>query len=167
MKLLLDTHVFLWYISGASRLPARIRDNIRDPTNEVYLSVVSLWEAIIKNQIGKLPLPEPPEQYLPRQREQHLITSLAVDEARVVHLASLPQLHRDPFDRLLITLINGRRRVMGSPAGSRKDLRDTWEFAAAHGVRPRVTRMPLEAAGEALALMHDRRVRGRIVLMTE
>ena len=53
---------------------------------------------------------------------------------------------------------------MGSPAGCRKDLRDTLEFAAAHGVRPRVTRMPLESAGEALARMHAGQVRGRVVL---
>lgn len=48
MKLLLDTHVFLWFISGDKRLPEGIRDSIRDLNNEVYLSVVSLWEATVK-----------------------------------------------------------------------------------------------------------------------
>lgn len=52
MKLLLDTHVFLWFISGDERLPAGIRDSIRDLNNEVYLSVVSLWETTIKYQLG-------------------------------------------------------------------------------------------------------------------
>jgi PIN domain nuclease of toxin-antitoxin system len=102
MRLLLDTHIFLWYISAARQLPARIRDVIADPGNEVYLSVVSVWEAIIKFQLGKLPLPEPPEVYLPRAREQHGIRILPVDEASVVRHMHLPPLHRDPFDRLLI-----------------------------------------------------------------
>jgi len=61
MKLLLDTHVFLWFISGDSRLPDAMRDNIRD---------------LIKHQLGKLPLPQPPEVYLPAQRERHQISSV-------------------------------------------------------------------------------------------
>jgi len=102
MRLLLDTHILLWYISAAGRLPARIRDRIRDPDAEVYLSVVSVWEAIIKYQLGKLTLPEPPQTYLPRERELHRIASLPVDEASVIRLMYLPMLHRDPFDRLII-----------------------------------------------------------------
>jgi PIN domain nuclease of toxin-antitoxin system len=66
------------------------------------LRVVSLWEAIIKYQLGRLPLPEPPQILLPRLRDQHLIQSLPVDEASVLRLADLPSAHRDPFDRLLI-----------------------------------------------------------------
>lgn len=67
-----------------------------------------------------------------------------------------------PFD-----LIMGRRRLMGSPAGSRKDLRDVLEFAAAHNVRPTVTRIPLEDAGKALKEMHEGRIRGRAVLVMQ
>lgn len=59
MKLLLDTHIFLWYISGDSKLPATLRDGIRNLENEVYPSVVSVWEVIIKHRLGELPLPEP------------------------------------------------------------------------------------------------------------
>jgi PIN domain nuclease of toxin-antitoxin system len=102
MKLLLDTHVFLWYISGDKRLPSAMRESIRDPDNEVYLSIVSVWETIIKHQLGKLPLSQPPEGYLPLQREQHQISSLSLDEASVSHLTGLPSIHRDPFDRILI-----------------------------------------------------------------
>lgn len=102
MKLLLDTHVFLWYISADARLPAVFRDAIRDPTNEVYLSVVSVWEAVIKYALGKLPLPEAPATYLPRQRAAHRIMTLPIDEAVIAHLANLAPLHRDPFDRILI-----------------------------------------------------------------
>jgi PIN domain nuclease of toxin-antitoxin system len=78
MKFLLDTHIFLWFISGDTRLPAGWRDTIRQPQHEIFLSVVSLWETIIKYQLGKLPLPEPPETYLPIQRERHKITDLAL-----------------------------------------------------------------------------------------
>jgi PIN domain nuclease of toxin-antitoxin system len=102
MKILLDTHIFLWFISGDSRLSVDIRDAIRNTDNEVYLSAVSLWESIIKYQLGKLPLPEPPQTYLPKQRDLHQIVSLAVEEKSVAQLAKLPPLHRDPFDRMLI-----------------------------------------------------------------
>jgi PIN domain nuclease of toxin-antitoxin system len=102
MRLLLDTHVFLWYISADPQLPVVFRDAIRDPANEVYLSVASVWEAVIKYALGKLPLPEAPAEYLPRQREAHRIAPLPVEEAALAHLAGLPPLHRDPFDRILI-----------------------------------------------------------------
>jgi PIN domain nuclease of toxin-antitoxin system len=102
MKILLDTHIFLWFISGDSRLSIELRDAIRDSDNAIYLSVISIWESSIKYQLGKLPLPEPPEIYLPRQRDLHQITSLAIDERSVIQLAKLPPLHRDPFDRMLI-----------------------------------------------------------------
>ncbi len=102
MRLLLDTHIFLWYISADPRLPAEVRDAICDPANEAYLSVASVWEAVIKHALGKLPLPAPPAEYLPQQREAHRIASLPVEEAALAHLAGLPALHRDPFDRILI-----------------------------------------------------------------
>lgn len=102
MRILLDTHIFLWFISGDTQLSTDVRDAIRDLDNEVYLSSVSIWETVIKYQLGKLPLPEPPEAYLPKQRDLHQISSLALDESSVVQLAKLPPLHRDPFDRMLI-----------------------------------------------------------------
>ncbi len=102
MKILLDTHIFLWFISADIRLSTDVREAIRDPDNEVYLSAVSVWEAIVKYQLGKLPLPEPPEIYLPKQRDIHQIVSLALDESSVAQLANLPPLHCDPFDRMLI-----------------------------------------------------------------
>ncbi|MDX2098899.1 MAG: type II toxin-antitoxin system VapC family toxin [Leptolyngbyaceae cyanobacterium bins.59] len=102
MKILLDTHIFLWFISGDTRLSTDVRDAIRDLENEVYLSSISVWEAIVKHQLGKLPLPEPPKSYLPKQRDLHQISSLALDESSVVQLDKLPPLHRDPFDRMLI-----------------------------------------------------------------
>jgi len=102
MKLLLDTHIFLWFISGDPHLPDFMRGSIQNPDNDVYLSVVSVWEAIVKYQLRKLALPHPPESYLPEQRERHQIASLVLDEASVSRLARLPSLHRDPFDRMII-----------------------------------------------------------------
>jgi PIN domain nuclease of toxin-antitoxin system len=102
MRLLLDTHVFLWFISADGKLPSNWRDAIRDPENQVYLSVVSLWETIIKNAIGKLPLPERPETYIPKHRARHQIESFPLDERSVSHLADLPAIHKDPFDRMLV-----------------------------------------------------------------
>lgn len=103
MRLLLDTHIFLWYITGDRRLGDRIRDAISDPKNDVYLSVISLWESIVKHKLGKLPLPGSPETYLPEQRERHMVSSLELDKASVANLASLPPIHRDPFDRMLVS----------------------------------------------------------------
>jgi PIN domain nuclease of toxin-antitoxin system len=102
MRILLDTHIFLWFISGDTQLSTDVRDAIRDPDNEVYLSAISVWEAIVKYQLGKLPLPEHPETYLPKQRDLHQIASLDLNESSVLQLAKLPPLHRDPFDRMLI-----------------------------------------------------------------
>jgi PIN domain nuclease of toxin-antitoxin system len=102
MRILLDTHIFLWFISGDTQLSMDVRDAIRDPDNEVYLSAISVWEAIVKYQLGKLPLPEHPETYLPKQRDLHQIASLDLNESSVLQLAKLLTLHRDPFDRMLI-----------------------------------------------------------------
>src|SRR5688572_15250497 len=102
MRILLDTHAFLWYLSDDPRLPAPFLAAIQDPANEVYLSAASVWEAVVKYHTGKLPLPAPPEVFLPTQREVHRIASLAIDEGAMPYLAGLPPLHRDPFDRLLV-----------------------------------------------------------------
>jgi len=89
MRLLLDTHIFLWYITADPSLPTAFRAAIQDPANEVFLSVASVWEAVIKYSLGKLPLPASPEQYLPRQRELHQIASLPIEEGALGHLAAL------------------------------------------------------------------------------
>jgi PIN domain nuclease of toxin-antitoxin system len=102
MKFLLDTHIFLWFINHDAHLRTDVGEAIRNPSNEVYLSVVSIWECVIKYQVGKLYFSESPESYLPRKRREHLIKSLVVDEGSIEYLVSLPSLHRDPFDRLLI-----------------------------------------------------------------
>jgi PIN domain nuclease of toxin-antitoxin system len=102
MELLLDTHIFLRYISADPKLHAAHQAVIQDPSNKVFLSVASIWEAVIKHRLGKLPLPSAPAEYLPRQRHVHGIATLPIEEGAMTHLASLPPLHRDPFDRLIV-----------------------------------------------------------------
>jgi PIN domain nuclease of toxin-antitoxin system len=102
MRLLLDTHIFLWYISAETRLSATHRAAIENRANDVFLSAASVWEVVIKHGLGKLPLPESPAAYLPKQRDLHGIMPLPIDEGAMEHLAALPQIHRDPFDRILV-----------------------------------------------------------------
>ncbi len=90
MRLLLDTHIFLWFISADSRLPLLFRDAIREPNNGIFLRVASLWEIIIKSNLGKLPLSQSPEIYIPRQRQIHQIKSLPITESSLKNLVSLP-----------------------------------------------------------------------------
>ena len=106
MRLLLDTHIFLWYITGDPRLPNTPLQLIRESSNDVYLSVVSVWEVLVKYQLGRLSLPQPPIHYVPQQRERHRIASLRLDEESVAKLPELPHLHRDPFDRMLLCQAN-------------------------------------------------------------
>jgi PIN domain nuclease of toxin-antitoxin system len=89
-------------VAGDTKLSSRVASAVRDPHNEVFLSVVSFWEISLKHNLGKLPLPQPPEQFVPLQRELHFIAPLVLDEAAVANLSTLPGLHRDPFDRMLV-----------------------------------------------------------------
>ena len=102
MNLLLDTHSFLWFITNDRRLSVETAEAIRDSSTEVYLSVASVWEIVIKHGLGKMPLPAPPETFLTEQRSAHGIRTLSNDEGAMPYLAALPRLHGDPFDRLLI-----------------------------------------------------------------
>lgn len=73
-----------------------------DPANEVFLSAASAWEIAIKHKMGRLPLPQPPETFVPGNREAHGIEPLGLDERAALRAGRLPDLHRDPFDRALV-----------------------------------------------------------------
>lgn len=103
MNLLLDTHIFLWLITNDPQLSTKARLAIEDGNNDVFLSVVSVWEITIKYKLGKLPLPQSPEVFLPSQRKLHSVTTLPLEEECIQQLVQLPDLHRDPFDRMLIS----------------------------------------------------------------
>ncbi len=101
MRLLLDTHVFLWLQTE----PERIGDHlplVEDRTTTLLLSAASAWEIAIKYGIGRLPLPEPPERYVPTRMRAIGAEALPIEHAHALAVAVLPALHRDPFDRLLI-----------------------------------------------------------------
>ena len=83
MKILLDTHIFLWLIDNDVRLKTQWLNEIKNPNNEIFLSVASVWECIIKYQIGKLSFPESPEIYLPEKRKENLIKSSIIIEGNL------------------------------------------------------------------------------------
>ncbi|MGG6269803.1 type II toxin-antitoxin system VapC family toxin [Leptolyngbya sp. AN03gr2] len=102
MRVLLDTHAFLWWMSDDSQLSTAARAIISDPENTIFVSVVSVWEIIIKQGTGKLILSEPAEDYVPDRIRSNQFSTLSVEMRHILRIASLPALHRDPFDRLLI-----------------------------------------------------------------
>lgn len=102
MKLLLDTHCFLWWFANDPRLGEHARDLVGDGENEVFLSAASSWEIAIKVSLGKLTLPEPPEQYVPSRLATQDIRGLAIEHAHALRVSALPPLHTDPFDRMLV-----------------------------------------------------------------
>lgn len=113
MQIIIDTHIFLWYINGDEKLNPKYKELISDASNEIYLSVASVWECIIKEQIGKLAFPSPASVYLVSKRIEHNILSMVIDEGSLSYLNTIPQLHRDPFDRLIIcqALKNGSKLI--------------------------------------------------------
>lgn len=103
MRFLLDTVPFLWAASDDRRLAPAARDGIMDADNEVFLSAVSGWEIGVKHTLGKLPLPEPPDRFVPAVRERMGVAALPLEEGPALGVGRLPRLHGDPFDRMLIS----------------------------------------------------------------
>lgn len=103
MKILLDTQCWLWWIATPEKLSRNVRRRIADKRNTIYLSAASSWEIAIKYSMGKLPLPEPPWQFVPKRLARDAITALPIEIMHALHVADLPQHHKDPFDRLLIS----------------------------------------------------------------
>ena len=100
MKILLDTHAFLWAIGGDHRLSKLAQETFEE--GELLLSTGSVWEIVVKYQIGRLALPVPPSQFLPAHFERNAISLLPINVRHVLRLEALPLHHKDPFDRLLI-----------------------------------------------------------------
>lgn len=107
MKLLLDTHSFLWFIEDNSRLSARAK-NLLESDTELLISAASLWEIAIKMSTGKLTLTQPFEQFIPNQLTSNAIEIMPITVEHLAVLSALPFHHRDPFDRLIIA--QGNRR---------------------------------------------------------
>ncbi|HSZ04372.1 MAG TPA: type II toxin-antitoxin system VapC family toxin [Solirubrobacteraceae bacterium] len=101
MRLLLDTHIFLWLNTEPERLGEH-RSLVEDRRSQLIVSAVSSWEMAIKYALGRLPLPEPPERYVPERLRAIAAEALAIEHTHALAVAALPRLHRDPFDRLLV-----------------------------------------------------------------
>jgi PIN domain nuclease of toxin-antitoxin system len=106
MRLLLDTHVLLWWHDQPARLTATAYSAIKDLGNDVFLSVVNGWEIQIKAQLGKLTLPKPLRVILQEEQATNGFRLLPVTLEHVYALDSFPLHHRDPFDRLLIAQVH-------------------------------------------------------------
>jgi len=101
MRLLLDTHTFLWWLADDPSLSAKARSAIADGRNECFLSLASCWELAIKCSLGKLRLNQPIERFIPDEMSANGFHLLAIDFRHVAKVETLPFYHRDPFDRLL------------------------------------------------------------------
>ena len=102
MRLLLDTHAFFWWITDDPQLSTKARELISDSHNTMYWSAASSWEVSIKYALGRLPLPETPDEFLPVELVKNRIESLSVIDAHAFQAGRLPRHHADPFDRMLV-----------------------------------------------------------------
>jgi len=102
MKILLDTHTFLWFLSGASELSKQARKHIENPEHEKYISIASFWEIAIKSSLGKLTI-DVPFSKLKTESIKNWFQILPITFEDTLQLYTLPFHHRDPFDRIIIS----------------------------------------------------------------
>lgn len=128
MKVLLDTHSFLWFIAGDEQLPAYARQLIEEPENERYLSVVSVWEMTIKSSLGRLTAPMPPSALIREHVWGNAIELLSMAPGHFDVLYGLPFEHKDPFDRVLIAQARHEEMVLVTkdPAFEAYGVRIAW-----------------------------------------
>ena len=127
MRVLLDTHSFLWWVDDSPRLSARARTTIAGAT-DAFVSVASCWEMAIKDSLGKLELPGPLDRLMPEQLALNSFQLLSIDLEDAARVAALPFHHRDPFDRMLAAqaLNDGLAVVSADPIFRKYGLRRVW-----------------------------------------
>jgi PIN domain nuclease of toxin-antitoxin system len=111
MNALLDTHTFLWWVSDAPQLSKTVKAFIANPDNKIFFSAASAWEIIIKVGTSKLTLPEESDIYITSRLTSNRFQILSIDLSHTLQIAKLPDLHRDPFDRIIIA----QSQVTGMP----------------------------------------------------
>jgi len=128
VRLLLDTHPFLWAIASPERLSARAKREVEDDANEVLVSAASAWEIAIKFRLGRLQLPDDPQRFVPDQIAANSFTALAVLLRHALQVADLPMIHKDPFDRLLVAqaLVEGLALVTSDAQIRRYPVNAIW-----------------------------------------
>jgi PIN domain nuclease of toxin-antitoxin system len=102
VRILLDTHAWLWLVIDPERMRPDSRALASDPTNDILLSAASAWEIAIKYANGRLTLSEPPRSFVPSRMARTGAIGLSIEHAHALATATLPRHHADPFDRLLI-----------------------------------------------------------------
>lgn len=103
MNVLLDTHAFLWLITAdRQRLSPRAIEIFADPANAIFLSVVSVWEMMLKHSKGKLRIAHDPRAFIRSQLTRNQIQPVALELGHVLRSKDLPPIHKDPFDRMLV-----------------------------------------------------------------
>jgi PIN domain nuclease of toxin-antitoxin system len=127
MKLLLDTHAFLWFVTGDRRLSRRARRAVEAGDSELLISTASVWEVAIKASLGRLTLPKSVHDYFDDKVAAGFII-LPVEWAHAARVAELPFHHRDPFDRLIIAqaLVERIPIVSGDPGFKMYGARIVW-----------------------------------------
>jgi len=128
VRALLDTHAFLWWTSGGSQISERARAVIEDPATTVLFSVAAAWEIAIKVARGRLELPQPPERYVPDRLRRHRMSVLDVGLSHALRAGALPDIHADPFDRLLVAQaqLEGIPILTADPLIGRYDVETIW-----------------------------------------
>lgn len=102
MKVLIDTHCWLWLCVEPERFSKSTLERLADRETERLISSASVWEIVIKHGIGKLPLPVAPPAFVPSRLETTQTDVLPISAAHALRIADLPDLHRDPFDRMIV-----------------------------------------------------------------
>jgi PIN domain nuclease of toxin-antitoxin system len=102
VRVLVDTHCWLWWLASPSRLSRAARAIMESEEHERFLSAASSWEIVIKHATGRLRLPEAPADYVQSRLLGSGVRPLAIEHAHTLQLAELPSHHRDPFDRILV-----------------------------------------------------------------
>jgi PIN domain nuclease of toxin-antitoxin system len=102
LRILVDTHAFLWAISADQRYQGAMRQAMENGENELYLSVASIWEILIKSGMGKLTLPKPTAEFIAAEMFKNRVRRMGIQASHLAALEKLPPLHKDPFDRMLV-----------------------------------------------------------------
>ena len=128
MKALLDAHAFIWWVLDLPNLSERCRGIVSDGENEIVVSVASSYEIAYKAEQGRLTLPDTPEAYVRDRLAANGFSSLAIELGHALRAATLPRIHGDPFDRLLVaqSQIEDLPILTADPAISRYDVETIW-----------------------------------------
>lgn len=118
MKVLIDTHCWLWLCASPERFSRKTLDRLVDGETDRLLSAASIWELVIKHDLGKLPLPVHPRDFVPTRLETTRTGVLEISAGHVLRIADLPHHHRDPFDRMIVAqaLVEGARLLTADRA---------------------------------------------------